>query len=251
MCADRTDIAGSVNRSGGLLFDRALVPDAHPGMLDPAHWQVEANSARGGRGAVWFVAAPFADAVLRHYRRGGLAARLARDSYFWSGSENTRSFAEFRLLLQLRERSLPVPRPLLAGYRRRRPLHYSADLLMGQIKQARSLAEEMRAGAIESAVLAALGATLARFHQIGVDHADLNAHNLLFDRDGQWWVIDFDRGRLRQPDSRWPQQRLLRLQRSMRKLLADDPAQADRWWQGIRQAHDLAARERGWMALIP
>ena len=250
MCADKTDIAHSVNRSSGLLFDRAMLPDAHAGMLKPTHWQAAPNAERGGRGAVWFVATPAADAVLRHYRRGGLVARFARDRYFWTGSENTRSFAEFRLLLQLREHSLPVPRPILAGYRRCWPLHYRADLLMEQIKQATSLAELMRAGAIDSSVLSALGITLARFHQVGVDHADLNAHNVLFDREGQWWVIDFDRGRLRQPDAHWPQQRLRRLQRSMRKLMDGDPTQADRWWQQLQQAHDAAAREHGWMGLI-
>ncbi len=39
-----------------------------------------------------------------------------------------------------------------------------------------------------------LGATLARFHVQGVKHADLNAHNIVFDLAHSIHVLDFDRG---------------------------------------------------------
>ena len=48
----------------------------------------------------------------------------------------------------------------------------------------------------------ATGRLVARFHRAGLDHADLNAHNILFDGAGQGWMIDFDRGALRIPATR-------------------------------------------------
>ena len=39
----------------------------------------------------------------------------------------------------------------------------------------------------------AAGRLIARFHRAGLDHADLNAHNLLFDDAGNGWMIDLDR----------------------------------------------------------
>jgi 3-deoxy-D-manno-octulosonic acid kinase len=51
-----------------------------------------------------------------------------------------------------------------------------------------------------------------------VDHADLNAHNILFDASGQGWMIDFDRSHLRIPATAWREANLQRLQRSLRKL---------------------------------
>ncbi|MBD8526032.1 3-deoxy-D-manno-octulosonic acid kinase [Pseudomarimonas arenosa] len=243
MCADKTDITHSVDRNAGLLFDRCLLPRAVFEMLSPDYWQAQAEHARGGRGAVWMVQGEFGTAVLRHYRRGGMAARVSRDTYLWRGASRTRSFAEFRLLLRLRELGLPVPRPILAGYRRRGLFGYSADLLMSRIEQACSLAELLRGDQIAADAMHNLGDTLARFHQAGVDHADLNAHNLLRDSTGRWWVIDFDRGRLRSPHSGWIDQRLQRLRRSMCKVRGDDRAGADQAWNELRAAHDRAAPE--------
>src|SRR4029453_11025308 len=54
--------------------------------------------------------------VLRHYRRGGLIAKLSQDSYLWTGAARTRSFAEWRLLAELRRRGLRVPAPIAARY---------------------------------------------------------------------------------------------------------------------------------------
>lgn len=251
MCADKTDIANSVNREGGLLFDRALLPQARPDMLDPAHWQAQTEQSRGGRGAVWMLSGPFGAGVLRHYRRGGMAARVSRDTYLWRGAEQTRSFAEFRLLLRMRELGLPVPRPILAGYQRVAPLRYRADLLMSRIENSHSLAERLGQAqieglSVESLGLDSLGHTLARFHCAGIDHADLNAHNLLQDTSGSWWVIDFDRGKIRQPQRHWIKQRLLRLRRSINKVLAANHKRAEACWRSLRAAHDCAAPEYQW-----
>ena len=77
-----------------------------------------------------------------------------------------------------------------------------------------------------------IGVCIRRFHASGVWHADLNAHNILMDRVGGIWLIDFDRGERRKHGA-WGQGNLARLQRSLRKLGYDD-AQT---WQALLQGY--------------
>jgi 3-deoxy-D-manno-octulosonic acid kinase len=78
----------------------------------------------------------------------------------------------------------------------------------------------------------------ARLHGAGVDHADLNAHNILLDTHGAVSVIDFDRGRLRGAGT-WPEQNLRRLHRSLLKISGSWPP--DRFppsaWQGFLRGY--------------
>src|SRR5690606_11034292 len=86
---------------------------------------------------------------------------------------------------------------------------------------------------------------VARAHRAGLDHADLNAHNLMFDQRGRGWVIDLDRGRLRIPDTRWRERNLQRLRRSLLKLRGERSTEqvlAD--YARLRRAYD-GAWERG------
>jgi 3-deoxy-D-manno-octulosonic acid kinase len=195
--------------------------------------------ADGGRGAAWFVEAGFGPSVLRHYRRGGLAARLSRDAYLWLGEARARSVAEFRCLQALRDAGLPVPAPIAACYRRRGG-RYRAALLVQRIQPARSLAEcaldEPGGGA-----WAATGQAIACLHRAGALHADLNARNVLIDASGQAHVIDWDRGRFPVPGSAWRQRVLARLQRSLRKECAalSDPV-LEQGWRRLRQAYSEA-----------
>ena len=155
------------------------------------------------------------EAVLRHYRRGGLVGRWIEDHYLFLGASRVRSVREFLLLAELLRRGLPVPRPLLAGWRRE-GLFYRADLMTRRVPEAMTLAERLRADA--SPPWARIGATLARFHREGAFHADLNAHNILIDAAGMVWLIDFDRGALRVPSQDWQRANLRRLRRSLDKL---------------------------------
>lgn len=214
--------------NGAILVDRDRLPQAEADMLDPAWWQARATpvSGQGGRGAAWFVADGFGQGVLRRYRRGGFAARLSTDRYLWTGESRCRSFREFRLLALLRLQGLPVPAPLMAGYRRH-GLSYSAAILVERIPDVRSLAE-LACSTPDGAHWEAVGAMLARFHAAGVEHADLNATNVLLDGADAPWLIDFDRGRLRPPAAGWREANLARLQRSLAKLCGDA---ADAAWR--------------------
>ncbi|HET6396732.1 MAG TPA: 3-deoxy-D-manno-octulosonic acid kinase [Pseudoxanthomonas sp.] len=225
---------------GAILFDRQRLRQAGAELFSPAAWGERARPvSSGGRGGAWFVDAPFGACVLRHYLRGGLAARLSRDRYLWRGAARTRSFAEFRLMRELLDRGLPVPRPLAASYVRH-GMRYRAAILLERLEGVRSLADRaLVAGS--GAPWEEAGRLIARFHREGLDHADLNAHNLLFDGNGRGWLIDFDRGRMRIPATGWREANLRRLHRSLLKLRGERRREeVDRDFARLRRAYELA-----------
>lgn len=210
---------------GAILFDARRVQQAEPDWFDPGWWGRRVQPvAAGGRGSAWFVDAPFGPAVLRHYLRGGLPAKLSRDRYLWHGADRTRGFAEFRLTRALHRLGLPVPRPIAAAYWRDGLLARAA-ILVERLEGTRSLAE-VAAAVGTQAPWEKAGKLVSRFHRAGLDHADLNAHNLLFDDHGRGALIDFDRGRLRIPATGWREANLARLRRSLLKLRGDRPHDA-------------------------
>src|SRR6267378_2018578 len=159
-----------------------LAEDAQETLFDPEYWRArgELVTVTGGRGSACFI------------------ARLSQDGYVWTGEEGVRAFAEWRLLELLARRGLPVPRPVAARYQRT-GLRYRCDLITQRIVDAEPLSAALARRALPEPVWRAVGATVARLHGAGVDHADLNAHNILLGvnvKDGVS-VIDFDRGRLR------------------------------------------------------
>lgn len=195
---------------------------AEEALFDPNFWSARCQLAAvsGGRGAAWYVGSAAHPWVLRHYRRGGLIARISQDRYVWLGENRVRAFAEWRLLFHLAQRGLSVPMPVAAFYRRA-GLTYRCDLITQRIPNAQALSAALASSALNDSVWRAVGAAIARLHSHGVDHADLNAHNILLD-SAAISVIDFDRGRLRAPGA-WTTGNLLRLQRSLTKVAAGLP----------------------------
>lgn len=225
---------------GAILFDRQYLRQAEPSLFSPAHWGNRARPVgEGGRGGAWFVDAPFGHCVLRNYLRGGVAAQLSRDRYLWQGAHRTRSFAEFRLMRKLVAQKLPVPKPLAAFYMRE-GMTYRAAILMERLDDVRSLADRALVAG-RGAPWEEAGRLIARFHRAGLDHADLNAHNILFDANGRGWLIDFDRGVLRIPATRWRERNLKRLLRSLLKLRGDRSREdVEKDYARLRRAYELA-----------
>ncbi|MDR2012827.1 MAG: 3-deoxy-D-manno-octulosonic acid kinase [Rhodanobacter sp.] len=228
--------------SGAIMFDRALgfVPD--DAWFDaPCRSSASSGDAScGGRGGVVFIDTPLGVGVLRHYHRGGLAARISADQYVWLGARRTRAFREFHLLAKLIQAGLPVPAPVAARYVRH-GLQYRADLVTRRIDAARTLAERLAQGTLDPALAHAIGRTIALFHAAGVWHADLNAHNILTGAGDAVWLIDFDRGRFRKPRLAWQQANLTRLRRSLDKLGASGQADFDAaFWHPLLAAYHRA-----------
>jgi|SRR5690606_13258331 len=204
---------------GSILFDGTQLRQVDPRWFNPEAWGDRAQRVgEGGRGGAWYIDASHGPCVLRQYLRGGWAAKFSRDRYLWRDADHVRSFAEFRLLRELLKQELPVPRPIAAAYVRE-GMHYRAWILMERLLDVRSLGELATLDG-HSAPWDEAGRLVARFHRAGLDHADLNAHNLLFDIDpaGQGWMIDFDRSKLRIPATGWREANLARLKRSLLKL---------------------------------
>lgn len=219
---------------GSILFDGTQLRQADPRWFNPEAWGDRAQAVGdGGRGGAWYIDATHGPCVLRHYLRGGLAAKFSRDRHLWRGADQVRSFAEFRLLRELLKQDLPVPRPIAASYLRE-GLSYRASILMERLLDVRSLADLARTDG-HSAPWDEAGRLVARFHRAGLDHVDLNAHNLLFDADGKGWMIDFDRSTLRIPATGWREGNLARLKRSLLKL---------RGHRGVKEVEEDFARLR-------
>lgn len=204
--------------TGAILFDAAVSPQVDDAWFEPEAWR-ERGALRqqsGGRGGVAIIDTPAGECVLRHYRRGGMVARLMGDRYLWPGADHTRSFMEFRLLARIAALGLPSAVPVACRYRRH-GLFYEADLITRRIADAQTLAQCLAAGRLDGEMAELVGALVARFHRAGIWHADLNAHNVLV-TDDALYLIDFDRGRLREPAESWQQANLQRLRRSLVKL---------------------------------
>jgi len=234
---------------GAIVFDASLGIRPGPDWFDPARWNPLGRAA-GGRGGVVFVDTPAGTCALRHYHRGGLAARISADRYLWSGAARTRAFREFRLLASLADGGLPVSLPVAARYVRD-GLAYRADLLTRRV-DADTLATRLAEGRLDAALAQRVGRTIAEFHAFGAWHADLNAHNILADAQDRISLIDFDRGRLRKVQLAWQQANLARLHRSLVKLGAHRVQGFEaRFWHPLLAAYHAAMTERALVAPEP
>jgi 3-deoxy-D-manno-octulosonic acid kinase len=222
---------------GAIVFDPSRLRQVDWSLLDPGTYgTAEPVGGEGGRGGAWFVQSDAGPAVLKHYLRGGRMARLNRDAYLWLGGDRVRSVREFVLLSQMREAGLPVPAPLAAGWRRN-GLVYCARLMTQRLPGVESFVAAVRRRGAE-APWAAVGATLARFHDRGLHHADLNAHNVLLGRDDTVHVIDWDKARTEDAPGAWCGRVLARLERSLRKQLPDvEAALLAAGMARLREAH--------------
>jgi 3-deoxy-D-manno-octulosonic acid kinase len=209
-----------------LCLGSVVLAEPRESIFDPEYWRArgELSDVTRGRGAAWFIGAPSRQWALRHYRRGGWVAGVSADRYLWMGEARVRAFVEWRLLAALTRLGLPVPVPIAARYQRHGGW-YRCDLITRRIPGALPLSERLARLPLPTAIWHEVGATVARLHAAGADHADLNAHNILIDDGGAVSVIDFDRGRLRsrRPAGAWAQRNVARLLRSLTKITADLP----------------------------
>ncbi len=206
-------------------YDSAEINDFNPEMLSSVYWQGRdaiVGSAQG-RGTTWFIATENAAGVeqnwvLRHYFRGGLVGKIINDQYLYTGMKNTRAAREFDLLLKMRALGLPAPKPI-AFQVIKNGLCYRADLLSSRIENAQDLVGILSEKTIDAQLWQEIGRVIKIFHQHGIYHHDLNAHNILIDDNNKVWLIDFDQGEQRKNTGKWQTDNISRLLRSFRKEL--------------------------------
>jgi len=229
---------------GAMLYDASRAGNLSPEWFDPSYWRArgEIEGTARGRAAAYFIRSNGKRYVLRHYRRGGLAARFFGDRYLWQGEEETRPFTEWQLTYRLQRAGLPVPTPIAARYRRASAT-YTGDIITERLTTVGSLAECLNTAALSTSTWISIGRTIRRFHDLGVCHADLNAHNVLLSEEGVY-LVDFDRCQLRTPGL-WCDANLVRLRRSLEKvtwaLPPDRFVEAD--WHGLLDGYLHAAEK--------
>ena len=238
---------------GAMLYDASRVSNLSAEWFTPQYWQSlgTLEGAAGGRGAAWYLSGDGRRYVLRHYRRGGMAAHLSSDHYLWRGEERTRPFAEWQMTYSLHRAGLPVPAPIAARYRRVAGVTYIGDLITERLATVGSLAECLGTGALSIVTWISIGRCIRRFHDFGVCHADLNAHNILLAEE-QVYLVDFDRSELRGAGL-WRDANLVRLRRSLEKLTWGLPSErfGEADWHGLLDGYRQSSGSPGLELLGP
>ncbi len=195
-----------------IIYDPALIGDALGQLF------CDESARRLQRGSARFFAPAGVARGHQRSRRGGRLGRGSQDTYQYRHLGCTRMWCEFLLLMRMRELGLPVPRPVAARVQRTiGGLRYRGDLITVRLAGTRTLTQWLTAAPLPPETWRATGAMLARFHGQQVYHADLNAHNILLDDEGGLFLVDFDKGAIRQGE-RWKATTLQRLRRSLDKL---------------------------------
>jgi 3-deoxy-D-manno-octulosonic acid kinase len=222
-----------------IVYDADCIQQPGTELFDPDYWKQKGALAgeAEGRGSAYFVDTGFGPAVLRQYLRGGWAARISRDRYFFTGFEGSRPLAEFRIMEQLSGAGLPVPAPL-AALCRRHGLHYSGWLMTRRITNAIPLADLLLVRSDDPELWRGTGRCIRRFHDYGLVHADLNARNILVDRTGEIYLIDFDRARFKQRGAAVFAANIKRFRRSLEKLWPLDASdRIDACWEDLLEGY--------------
>jgi 3-deoxy-D-manno-octulosonic acid kinase len=209
-------------------------------MFESSHWKDKDAiiGQESGRGTTWFIKHNEHELVLRHYLRGGMMRHVSHDRYIFNGLKKTRSIAEFDILNALLKKNLPVPKPAAAQVIKH-GLFYEADLLTHKIPYAQDLIQVLRQ-AQPKEFYRELGGVIAKFHELGVFHADLNIQNILQDKSGKFWLIDFDRAQILPPQAKWQQATLKRLKRSFEKeRVRFDIKWSEQDWDGLMQGYKI------------
>lgn len=216
----------------GIRYNPRFTTEPKPALFDPENVNLQAQAVtQGGRNAAWFIKHNGQQAILRHYRRGGLIAKFVRRYYFWMGAKRTRSWAEFAVLLHLRNRQVAVPVPLAALWERVF-LGYKAAIIVERIPEALPIAHQL-----EKTNASAVAFVVKKMHDAGVWHADLNVFNILIDAQQQIHLIDFDKAKiLNVVNSKQRLNNVLRLRRSLIKVRGDIGLQ---WFEEFYHAYQL------------
>ncbi|MFQ5543205.1 MAG: 3-deoxy-D-manno-octulosonic acid kinase [Nitrospiria bacterium] len=202
-----------------ILYDRSIIENPTPSLFDPQDWKRRGKTlgVAKGRGTTYFVVDHDRKYALRHYRRGGMIASLITDRYLWLGLSRSRAWQEWSLLNQMYSEGLPVPQPVAACVVREGCV-YRADLMTLVLSDCCSLAEKLVSAPLTRVVWSTIGRCIRRFHLAGINHADLNARNILLNKNDKVFLIDFDKSARRTKKGKWQEVNLSRLRRSLNKL---------------------------------
>jgi 3-deoxy-D-manno-octulosonic-acid transferase len=145
--------------------------------------------------------------VFRHYARGGKTRKLYPDSFSNQKAFKTRAMQEFLLLRLMQSIGLSVPEPVAANYIKTNnipgPLgKYKADIIVKFIPETDNTIQILRKRALTHDNWLQIGRQIKKMHDQQIYHSDLNAHNILINKEGQIHIVDFDKCTIK-PGSKW------------------------------------------------
>ena len=174
--------------------------------------------------------------IKKHYFRKGTMSFL-KDKYLrCTEITSTRSYREFSILNHLTKKNFNTCKPVLGWAYFSSGIFYQANLVVENIKNTRTLAEELKLLQIDSQSVSvslicdrytALGKQVAKMHLAGVYHGDLNLHNILINKydnvqkiitSDDIHIIDFDKSDIKIITNKDKILNTNRLMRSLKKL---------------------------------
>ncbi len=160
------------------IFENA--PDEKPASLE-------------GRAVPGFLSIPEAGpVVIKFYRRGGWLSRVNRDRYLRIGKSRCRR--EFESLLRAEKAGVSVPSPV--AFVRKGALLYKAWLITAEITGHTvfmRLCREQQDKAVS--LLPQISSNIRRLIENGIFHVDLHPGNIIVDKNGKSYILDFDKAR--------------------------------------------------------
>lgn len=202
-----------------IIYNKSLVENIGLETFDASNFALNPIAVSvGGRNSAWFIKVNNINAVLRHYRRGGMIGKIIKNNYVWVGLEKTRSFHEFNILNKIYNLGLCVPQPI-AAITQRTGLTYRAAIIVTTIENSKTLAEIiLQDENVNETISSSVAKSILKLHDSGFWHADLNAYNILIDDENRAWIIDFDKALNIELTAAQRKNNLLRLQRSILKI---------------------------------
>ena len=156
--------------------------------------------------------------VVKRLHHGGLLAPITRDRFFTSA----RARAHVATARYLHERGVKTPGVAFVSWRRVHGLvrcEVAFDFVPGAVDADQYFFAEHEPPADWKTKSTRIGSLVARLHQIGVVHPDLNLMNFLFGSSGDTYILDLDKTAVRRRPATSLERKanLDRLERSIRK----------------------------------
>ena len=153
---------------------------------------------------------------LKHYIRGGFIAKISYDRYIFNSLASTRAVKEYNFLNTMNNKGLPVPKAAALQVITNH-FTYKADLITCKIENEGTLYEFVKDNKMTRALWNALSTTIEKFYQENVYHSDLNAKNIIIDKDNNFFLLDFDNSYFFY-DKKLFTKSIFRLERSLKKI---------------------------------
>jgi 3-deoxy-D-manno-octulosonic acid kinase len=131
--------------------------------------------------------------VVKAYMRGGVVRHLMKRHYLKFGP--TRCQQEYELLQTVRHLGVNAPEPVAYAYRGR--FCYLGWLITRAIPQPQSLVQLANADATATqGLMPAVIAQISLLIEHRILHVDLHPGNVIIDKAGRAFIVDFDKGRV-------------------------------------------------------